>query len=145
MTVTCTFNPYPGIAAGTSKDDFVGPAASEYMGVCVGALNNPTAAEIASLKSQIAGSYVGNGKLFAGVTANATASASDIFYGATSTSLPSALALKGKTESGVSRGSLPAGLIYSWTMTYNGAGGFNGTDVELIFGYGDPMVDEEKT
>lgn len=142
LTVTCTFNLYPN---GTKGPDFVGPNANQYMGLCVGALNKPTPGQIQNLKSRISGARIGNGKLFDGITTNATPSDNDIFYAAVSTALGTSQTLEGNDQYGSPRGTISGDLIYQWTMQYNASSNFDPTDIEIIFGYGDPMIDEEKT
>jgi len=129
LQVMCAFDLNPNITPL--------PPATEYQGLVVGALNNPTAAEIRALKQTITGTWSG-GTVQAGITTNSSPGATDIFYNATSLSAPP-LQL---TPS--SRGTLPS-LVYEWTMTYNASGNFNPNGIELVFGYGDPMDSEVQT
>jgi len=128
LQVSCTFNLNPPISPL--------PAASDYEGLVVGALNDPTPQQIEALKNQIISTWSG-GTVVAGITENSSPGSGDIFYNAQPQSFTTQL-----TPS--SRGTL-TNLVYEWTMAYNGAGGFDPRNIELVFGYGDPQDSEVDT
>lgn len=132
LTVSVTFNVDPTMPPGQPQ-----PPASQYYGLCVAALNEPTEQEIEAVDKKMSGSTGRSGGLFGGITTSAIAG-SNIFYNAKSTPLGASVPVAGG-------GNLSATLIFMWTMQYNAKGGFNAQDIELIFGYGDPMIDNEKT
>lgn len=128
LQVSCTYNLNPNIKKL--------PPASDYEGLVVGALNNPTKAQITALKNHIIGTFSG-GTVVAGITTNSSPGAGDIFYAAASKTFSAQL-------NPPSRGELN-NLVYEWTMTYNAEGGFDPMNIELVFGYGDPMDSEVDT
>lgn len=128
LQVSCTYNLNPKINPL--------PPASAYEGLVVGALNNATQAQINALMQSIIGTWSG-GTVVAGITTSRSPGPGDIFYGAAAQKFSAPLKPS-------SRGKL-TNLVYEWTMTYNGNGGFNPDNVELVFGYGDPQDSETDT
>lgn len=128
LHVVCTFDLNPDV---NPK-----PNASQYYGLVVGACNDADSATIKQYEnvaywSQKQGQILGNH-----ITTANSGSSNDIFYSAVSESGTFPL-----TPS--SRGTLN-NLIYKWVMTYNGSNTVaDGDHVELVFGYGDPMHDEQ--
>jgi hypothetical protein len=129
LIVICTFDLNP------NTSDL--PDASEYYGLSAAALNNPTAngiqGVINKMKRQSAGIVEG------GITQSATPNNNtDIFYNAVSNSESIPL-----TPS--SRGTIQ-NIVYKWTMDYNANYvNVNPINIELIYGYGDPMLTESLT
>lgn len=128
LQVSCTYNLNPNIHPL--------PSASAYEGLVVGALNNATKAQIDALMRRIISTWSG-GTVVAGITTNGSPGPGDIFYAAKAEKFSAPL-------SPPSRGTL-TNLVYEWTMTYNGGGGYNPNNVELVFGYGDPQESETDT
>lgn len=134
LTVVCTFNLNPPISPQ--------PGAGEYAGLCAGACSDTDKVGVAALISQATSLFVPNpGQLLSTngisqITSNPTATADNIFYNAQSTT-------GNFTLTPASRGTL-SNYIYQWTMTYNGNNTVvsDGTHVEIVFGYGDPMNSE---
>lgn len=134
LNVVCTFNLNPPISPL--------PGAGEYAGLCVGSCSDQDATGIAQLVAEAQQILVPNiGQLLGTssgqqITTNATPAAGNIFYNAQPTSGDFPL-----TPS--SRGSL-SGYIYKWVMYYNGSNTVvpGGSNVEIVFGYGDPMWSE---
>lgn len=128
LHVVCTFDFNPDV---NPK-----PNASQYYGLVVGACNDtdgPTIRQYenvaywAQKKGQILGNHI---------TTSNSKSGNVIFNNAVSTTGTFPL-------SPSSRGTLN-NLIYKWVMTYNGDNTIaDGDHVELVFGYGDPMHNEQ--
>lgn len=130
VTITCTFNYNPDVTPL--------PPAREYYGLAVGSCSATDQPAINGLKRAIGGTARAGGLIRGGhMTESQSPSASDIFYKAVGIMTPS-VAL---TPS--SRGTIPP-LYYQWTMTYNGNNNVvtDGSNVEIVFGYGDPHVGE---
>ncbi|MEM7037608.1 MAG: hypothetical protein AAF570_11565 [Bacteroidota bacterium] len=129
LNVVCTFNLNPHV---TPK-----PPAIDYAGLCVGACNSTNSDEVASLESQARtlprgnkGTLLGNG-----ITTEDSTSSTAIFYNAKPYTATVQL-------EPTSRGSL-VDYVYKWTMIFNGSNTItNGTNTEIIFGYGDPQTTE---
>ena len=136
VSVVCTFNLNP-----TMPHNVPMPGYSDYYGLCVGACEKGDTAAITrmetakyySTKTGQLVQYPLDGVMQTTTTTNAVATPENIFYNAQSESQPS-------TVLSNNRGTLPA-LVYNWTMTYNGSNDIcsNGKDVEIVYGYGDPM------
>jgi len=134
LTVVCTFNLNPDISPL--------PVASDYWGLCVGACSASNQAEITDLEnlaymlpfSDRVGALLGSN-----ISSSSSATSQDIFFGATSTATTIAL-------SPSSRGTL-TNYVYKWVMTYNGSNTVvsSGTDVEIVYGYGDPQHGEDQS
>lgn len=130
LTVVCTFNLNPENTADL-------PPASSYFGLSAAAINNAssTAGETAINQAKTWLASQRAGIVGAGITTG-SASSSFLFYNASS-----------ETENiplvPTTRGTI-TDIVYEWNMTYN-ANYPNVTvkDIEIIFGYGDPMWDEE--
>lgn len=128
LVVTCTFNLYP------NTTDL--PKAKDYYGLSVAAINNPTPAEVKKVEGNMKRRSAGT--TGQGVTTSTTPNDQSIFYNAVPEKATFAL-------QPASRGIIN-NIVYHWTMDYNAAyPGVNPTDIEIIFGYGDPMIDEEIT
>jgi hypothetical protein len=129
LMVSCSFNLNPNIA--------VPPPSSEYAGLCAGSCSGKDQTTINALIAQAQAIYVPTpGQLLGnGITTSATPADSNLFYNAASVTGTFVLKPAG-------RGTLP-NYIYQWTMTYNGTNTVaDGNDVEIVFGYGDPMNSE---
>jgi peptidyl-Lys metalloendopeptidase len=134
LAVICSFNLNPPITPQ--------PSASEYCGLCVGACSDQDTNGIATLISEAQGIYVPNPGQLLGVnslnqvTTNTTPVASNIFYSAdmTAGTFPLTPATRGTLSN----------YIYQWSLTYNGDNTIvpSGSNVEVVFGYGDPMWSE---
>lgn len=129
LTVNCTFNLNP--------TNVVPPPSTEYAGLCVGSCNAANTAGVKALISEAQAIFVPNpGKILGStISTSPTPAPNAIFYNAKS--MTGTFALQP-----ASRGSLN-NYIFQWTMTYNANNTIaNGTDVEIVFGYGDPMTSE---
>lgn len=134
LNVVCTFNLNPPITPL--------PGSGEYAGLCVGACSDQDTTGITQLITEAQQIYVPNvGQLLGTssgqqITTNATPASGNIFYNAQSTSGDFPL-----TPS--TRGTL-SNYIYKWVMFYNGSNTVvpSGSNVEIVFGYGDPMWSE---
>ena len=141
LTVIATFNTGQVIDPSTGQPYAKQPTPSDYYGLSVDALYNPTSGQVTTaennLKRQAAG-VAGPGITTSGTPNNAT----DIFYNAVSTKGTISLVPS-------SRGSFD--VVYKWVMTFNpnfnngGTTAIDTTKIELIFGYGDPMLSESMT
>lgn len=127
LDVICTFNINPpGITP---------PPAGEYVGLCAGACHINSPIEIAKLIREATSIGSGNpGKLVGNGIVKGAKTDSAIFYNAVATThtivLPNG------------RGTL-TNYVYKWAMTYNDTNTVaTGEDVEIVFGYGDPMNSE---
>jgi len=144
LIVTCGFHTAEIIDPSTGQPYPLNeqPVPSDFYGLSVDGLYDPTAQQLQraerNLKSQSAG-IVGPG-----ITTSATPNNNtDIFYNAQSFSEDVQL-------QPASRGTIP-NIVYMWTMDFNanfnnnGAGNVNTLEIELLFGYGDPMLVESLT
>lgn len=127
LTVTCTFNTQP---EGLPRL----PDANEYFGLSVAALNNPTEQEIQNEIRKV--KSFSAGQALDGIT-NSDNPANSIFYKAKSETVNIPLQPS-------SRGTIQ-NIVYDWHMVYTGNEGLDPNNIELIFGYGDPMDSEERT
>lgn len=129
LIITCSLNINPAM---TNP-----PPATQYAGLCAGACNDSDQSTINALISQAKQIYVPSpGQLLGtGITTSATPQPSNLFY--------NAIAIKGTfILTPPSRGTL-TNYIYQWTLTYNGNNTIaKGNQVEIVFGYGDPMDSE---
>ena len=130
LTIVATFNLYPENLA----PNF--PRAFEYVGLSAAALNRPTRERI----NQVIGQLMrpSRGTVAEGITENSTPNnATDIFYNVVSETETISLQPS-------SRGTIQ-NLVYQWKMDYNSNyENVDPMDIELIFGYGDPMDTEEQ-
>ena len=130
LIVTCSFNLNPEIPSP--------PPHTDYVGLCAGACNSTNTSEVNSLIRTARslgfpnpGELVGNG-----ISTSSSRSASAIFYKCTSKIGTFPLQPP-------SRGTL-TNYVYQYEMLYNGQNTVaSGTEVEVVFGYGDPMDSEE--
>ncbi len=114
------------------------PPSSSYVGLSAGACNatNQTAIDALVLAAKRQ-PLRATGSLLGGITESSQRSDSAIFYQAASETFT--VTLSGN------RGSLN-NYKYKWTMVYNGDNTVaSGTETELVFGYGDPMINEDET
>lgn len=130
LAVVCSFNLNPNVSPK--------PPANQYAGLCAGACNatnqgavNSLIAQAKSLPLASPGKLLGNGIS----TATSSPPATALFYKCVATTGTFAL-------QPTSRGTL-TNYVYRYVMTYNGSNTVaNGNQVEIVFGYGDPMDSE---
>lgn len=129
LTVVATFNLNPNTPTL--------PPASEYYGLSCAALNDPTPSGISNIENWLKGQAAGVAG--AGITTNTTPdNNTDIFFNA----VPYRTNIQLQPSS---RGTI-SNIVYKWTMDYNANYvGVNPLNVELIYGYGDPMLSESLT
>ncbi len=141
LTVTVAFNLKP---SNLPQNEW--PPASEYHGAAAIALYNPTTAQIQQAVRDLYNGPGWNIKGFVGAgistsSAEPQPGSGVYFYDAQASTLSVGL-------TPASRGSLD-NYIHQWTMKYYNdptlTNPAEGTHIELVFGYGDPMVSEEDT
>jgi len=137
LLVTCTLNLSPNVNPM--------PPSTDYAGLCAGACAANNQAAVNALTALAVNLPIPNpGQLLGtGITTSATAIPSAIFYNCIATTGTFVLPAPPPN-----RGTL-TNYIYQYSMAYNagntitGAGG--GNNVEIVFGYGDPMNSEVDT
>lgn len=130
LVVTCSLNINP---QGLSKL----PPSTEYVGLCAGACNATDTTTVNRLIADAKGIITPNpGKLIGnGISTSSSRSTTSIFYNCTQ--LTESFILKPS-----SRGTLN-NYVYQYSMTYNGQNTVApANQVEIVFGYGDPMNSE---
>ena len=136
VEIMCTFNLEPD---NLDKKDW--PPAKNYNGLCVGACMASDKAAVTQLIASAKRLALGNkGQLIGShITKANKKSYNDIFYNAQLTILPN-------IELNPSNRGTLTGLVYEWTLTYNDEQDVaSPKDIELVFGYGDPMAAEVMT
>lgn len=114
------------------------PPSYDYVGLSAGACSSSDQSAIDSLRRAASSQPLrSTGALLGGITESTQRSDSCIFYQATSESFTVTLSNN--------RGTL-TNYKYKWTMVYNGDNTVStGSETELVFGYGDPMINEDKS
>lgn len=127
LIVSCEFNLYP------NTTDL--PPASAYYGLSVAAINNASVEQQKIVEKEMQRKSAG--VVGEGVT-ESVFPAGCLFYKAVPlrTSIPLQPASRGTVNN----------IVYQWSMDYNADyPNVNPTAINIIFGYGDPMWDDEKT
>jgi len=120
------------------------PTPSDFYGLSVDALYNPTPQQIRNAENNLKNQHAGI--IGPGITNNTIPNnGTDIFYNAVSDS-------ENVNLQPSSRGTIED-IVYMWTMDFNSSfnpptprgANMNPLEIELIFGYGDPMLAESLT
>lgn len=118
------------------------PTPSDFFGLSVDALYDPTQQEIISAENTL--KRKSSGIVGSGITVNSTPNNNtDVFYKAISYT-------ENVNLQPASRGTI-TDIVYMWSMDFNsnfnnnGKGNIDTLKMELIFGYGDPMIAESLT
>lgn len=158
LRVVATFNLSP---ENLEKEGKPWPPASNYVGLSVGACLDSDEGRIQELLGKArALPYEHNGHLLGGILPDESDPEfhegpyqdhhgddpnNYIFLHAKGTRFGAPVPLEKNQYNEHDRGELPGSLVYKWEMIFNGHNNIDptGKEVELIFGYGDPMWHKE--
>jgi hypothetical protein len=134
LSVTCSFNLNPDV---NPK-----PPSYDYGGLCAGACNSGDSSAVAALirAAKNLPLRTTGVLLNSGMTTNTTPASDNIFYGATYEAATFHL------ERTYPNNKTLVNYKYHWEMIFNGANTVaDGENVEIVFGYGDPMESDGKS
>ncbi len=134
LVVRATFNLNP-----TTMSADLRPPAINYVGLSVGACHSTDRAAVEGLEHKAKNLALGNvGHLLGGISTSQERSNDAIFYKAESYVIPE------MQLDPPSRGKL-INYVHKWKMIFNSHNTIDpsGKEVELVFGYGDPMFSED--